>query len=91
MIGRESLIQKTGLMFKFSRIYSRVLLQSLLTHLYFMNFDWLPFVKAFCDWPVQIVSGSFGGLLTWVFTLWTSVHVPFTHFLSHACPVVIVH
>jgi len=37
-------------MSKFSRIYSRVLLQSLLTPLYFMNFDWLPFVRAFCDW-----------------------------------------
>ena len=50
-------------MSKFSRIYCRVLLQSLLIPLYFMNFDWLLFVKAFCDWSVQIVSGSFGGLL----------------------------
>jgi len=47
----------------FSRIFSRVLLQSLLTSLYFLSFDWLPFVKAFCDWLVQIVSGSFWGLL----------------------------
>jgi len=54
---------KTDFMSKFSRIYSRVLLQSLLTPLYFMSFDWLPFVRAFCDWPVQIVSGSFWGLL----------------------------
>ena len=78
-------------MSKVSRIDSRILLQTLLTPLYFMSFDWLLFVKASCGWSIQIVSGSFWGLLTWVFTLWTSVHVPFTHFLSHACPVVIVH
>ena len=47
-------------MSKFSRIYIRVLFQSLLTPLYFMSFYWLPFVKAFGDWPTQIVSGSFG-------------------------------
>jgi len=62
-IGRESLFPKTDFMSKFSLIYSRTLLQSLLTSLYFMSFDWLSFVKAFCDWPVQIVSGSFWGLL----------------------------
>ena len=28
-----------------------------------MSFDWLPFVKASCDWPIQIVSGSLWGLL----------------------------
>jgi len=27
----------------------------------------LPFVKASCDWPVQIVSGSFWGLLMLVY------------------------
>jgi len=32
-----------------------------------MSFDWLPFVKAFCDWPAQIVSGSYWGLLMFVF------------------------
>jgi len=63
LIDRKSLIQKTDFMSKFSRIYSRTLLQSLLIPLYFISFDWLPFVKASYDWPVQIVSGSFGVLL----------------------------
>jgi len=50
-------------MSKFSRIYSRILLETVLTPLYFMSFDWLPFVKASCGWSIQIVSGSFWGLL----------------------------
>jgi len=75
-------------MSKFSRIYSRVLLQSLLTSLYFMSFDWLHFVKASCGWSIQIVSGSFWVLLMlgfspsglqFMFRLRVSCH---TYFLS---------
>jgi len=56
---RKSLIQKTDFMSKFGRIYSWTSLQSLLTPHCFMSFDWLPFVKASCDWPVRLVSGTF--------------------------------
>jgi len=53
-----------------------------------MSFDWLPFVKASCDWPIQIVSGSLWGLLMlgfppselqFMFRLRISCHM---HFLS---------
>jgi len=76
-------------MSKFSRIYSGVLLQSLLTSLSFMSFDWLPFGKAFFDWPVQIVSGSFGSLL--MLEVSPSGLQFMFRFLSHAFPVMIVH
>ena len=67
LLAKRVLSKKTHFMSKFSRIYSRTLLQSLLTPLYLMSFDWLPFVKVSCDWPFQIVSGSFWGLLMLVF------------------------
>jgi len=75
-------------MSKFGRIYNWALLQSLLTLLCFMSFDWLPFVKASCDWPVRLFSGSFWGLLMsmflpselqFMFRLRISCHM---HFLS---------
>jgi len=75
-------------MSKVSRIDSRILLQTLLTPLYFMSFDWLLFVKASCGWSIQIVSGSFWGLLMlgfspsglqFMFRLRISRHM---HFLS---------
>jgi len=64
---RKNLIQKTDFMSKFGRIYSWTLLPGLLTPLCFMSFDWLPFVKASCDWPARFVSGTFWGLFVFAF------------------------
>jgi len=56
-----------------------------------MNFDWLPFIKTFSDWPIQIVSGSFWGLLMlgfpppglqFMFRLRISCHMHFLSWLS---------
>ena len=64
---RKSLIEKNDLMSKFIHIYSGTFFQSLSTPLYFRSFDWWLLVKASCDGPAWLASGTFWGLFVFVF------------------------